>query len=142
MNFFKTPYQENGKWSMDNEDLENPMNPANPLIRGSNFFKTSYLIVALVSGVVAAAQSGDAIKAKFPNAEAVYTNLLCEVNITVDKGGNINTTSDHTEDLLYLTPNAVKMMSRGHIYHSSFNVLKGWEAYTQLPERGRVKIAN
>jgi hypothetical protein len=107
-----------------------------------NFFKSSCLLVASVSSLVAMAQKNDVLKTQFPNAEAVYTNLLCQVNISLDKENKISVNSDHAEDLLFLTPNAVQMMSRGRIYHSSFNVLKDWNAYTQLPENKRIKIAN
>jgi hypothetical protein len=106
-----------------------------------NFLKTSCALM-LLWAQTAAAQKSDALKTQFPEAEAVYTNLLCQVTINVDKDDRISASSDYTEDLLYLTPNAVKMMSRGHIYHSSFNVLKDWNAYTQLPENKKVKIAN
>jgi hypothetical protein len=106
-----------------------------------NFLKTSCALL-LLWAQTAAAQKSDALKTQFPEAEAVYTNLLCQVTINLDKEDRISASSDYTEDLLYLTPNAVKMMSRGHIYHSSFNVLKDWNAYTQLPENKKVKIAN
>lgn len=80
-------------------------------------------------------------KTKFPNAEAVYTNISCDVSIKMEDGKWIGTSS-FSEDLLYLTDNAVKMMSRGRIYHSSFNELEKWEAYVQLPERKKVKVSN
>jgi len=51
-------------------------------------------------------------------------------------------TSNFSEDLLYLTDNSVKMMSRGHIYHSGFNELKRWDAYVQSPESKKVKVSN
>lgn len=103
--------------------------------------KTIALFIATISGFACGAQNAEAWQKQFPTAEAVYTNLLCQVNISVEDD-SIQATSEYTEDLLYLTPNAVKLMSRGHIYHSSFNILKGWQAYTQLPENKKVKIAN
>ena len=107
-----------------------------------NFLKTPCLLLLTLGCLSAVAQKGETTSASFPDAEAVYTNLLCQVTISVDNQNKINVSSDHTEDLLFKTSNAVKMMSRGHIYHSSFNVLKDWNAYTQLPQNKKVKIAN
>jgi hypothetical protein len=107
-----------------------------------NFLKNPCLLLLLLAAPAVFAQKSDAWRTQFPEAEAVYTNLLCQVNISVDKDDQISASSEHSEDLMYLTPNAVKMMSRGHIYHSSFNVLKDWNAYTQLPENKKLKIAN
>ena len=77
----------------------------------------------------------------FPNAEAVYTNLSCDVTIKSEEGKWI-ATSNFSEDLLYLTDNSLKMMSRGHIYHSSFDELKKWDAYVKVSERKKVKASN
>ena len=98
------------------------------------------LIILLMAGYCVTAQPN--WKKTFPDAEAVYTNISCEVEIRKDKDKLI-ATSDFSEDLVYLTDNSVKMMSRGYIYHSSFNELKKWDAYTQLPdERKKLKISN
>jgi hypothetical protein len=81
-------------------------------------------------------------KSRFPEADAVYKNLSCDVNIKKEDGKFIATT-DHSEDLIYLNPNAVSLMNRGYIYHSSFNELKKWDAYTQLPdEKKKLKTSN
>lgn len=80
-------------------------------------------------------------KKLFPNAEAVYTNLSNEVTIKMEEGKWI-ATSSLSEDLLFLTDNSVKMMSRGRIYHSSFNELQKWDAYVQLPASKKVKVSN
>ncbi|HEY0355166.1 MAG TPA: DUF3857 domain-containing protein, partial [Flavisolibacter sp.] len=100
-----------------------------------------YFIIAilLLAGNEIPAQD---IKSKFPGAEAVYTNLACEVDIRRENG-KLVAVSEYSEDLLYLTANAVQMMSKGYIYHSSFNQLKNWDAYTQLPnERKKLKTSN
>jgi hypothetical protein len=80
-------------------------------------------------------------KAKFPTAEAVYTNTLTEVNIQ-KQNGNWVAVSDHSEDLVFLTDNSIKMMSRGRIYHSTFNELKKWDAYTRLEGNKKLKVTN
>ena len=59
----------------------------------------------------------------FPDAEAAYTKLSCEVNIRWSDG-KLSAVSSFEEDIQLATENAVKMMSRGRIYHSSFNELK------------------
>jgi hypothetical protein len=78
---------------------------------------------------------------EFPTAEAAYTNLSCAVNFRLEEG-KIVATSNYSEDLVLSTENAVKMMSRGYIHHSSFNALKSWNAYTESPQRKRLKVAN
>jgi hypothetical protein len=80
-------------------------------------------------------------KQKFPEAEAVYTNLLTEVNIQKQNGKWV-AVSDHSEDLVFLTDNSIKMMSRGRIHHSSFNELKKWDAYTRLEGNKKLKVTN
>src|SRR5688572_32158722 len=80
-------------------------------------------------------------KAKFPTAEAVYTNTLTEVNIQ-KQNGNWVAVADHSEDLVFLTDNSIKMMSRGRIYHSTFTELKKWDAYTRLEGNKKIKVTN
>ena len=88
------------------------------------------------------AQTEATLKKTFPEAEAVFTQLLRHVNITQDKEGKLNVSSNYTEDLMYLTDKSVNMLSRGRIYHSTFNQLQEWNAYTQLPENKKLKVAN
>ena len=80
-------------------------------------------------------------KARFPSAEAVYTNTLTEVTIQ-KQNGNWIAVSDHVEDLVFLTDQSIKTMSRGRIYHSSFNALKKWDAYTKLEGNKKLKVTN
>lgn len=81
-------------------------------------------------------------KAKYPDADAVYTNLSCNVNIKMEDG-KLVASSENSEDLVFLTDNSLKLMNRGYIYHSSFNELKKWDAYTQLPEeKKKLKVLN
>lgn len=99
-------------------------------------------LAAICFHMAAFTQQDAVLKKAFPEAEAVYTELLCQVNISQDKEGKINVTSNYSEDLMYLTDNAVNMLSRGRIYHSTFNKLNNWEAYTQLPGNNKLKVAN
>jgi transglutaminase-like putative cysteine protease len=80
-------------------------------------------------------------KKNFADAEAAYTKLSCEINIRLNDG-KLSAISSFQEDLQVATENAVNMMSRGHIYHSSFNELKKWEAHTQVSENKKLKVAN
>lgn len=78
----------------------------------------------------------------FPNAEAVFTNRTCDVTIRKEND-KWTAVSDFSEDLVYLTDNSVKQMSRGYIYHSGFNQLKKWDAYIQFPDdKKRWKVSN
>ena len=102
--------------------------------------KTIFVFCALA--LVHQAFSQSQWKTKFPDAEAVYTNLSCDVTIKKEHGKLVST-SEYSEDLVYLTANGVKLMSKGYIYHSSFSELKKWDAYTQVPdEKKKLKISN
>ena len=99
-------------------------------------------MIPLLLACCNAAWSQEDLKAKYKDAEAVYTNLNCDVTIKRENG-KLVALREYSEDLLYLTSNSVQMMSRGQIYHSSFNVLQRWDAYTQLPsEKKKLKVSN
>ena len=85
------------------------------------------------------AQQTEEWKKKYPDAEAVYANMSNYVKINLDND-KLTATSEHAEDLVYLTENGVKMMSRGFIYHSGFNVLNKWDAYTQVAGIRKIKV--
>jgi len=97
-----------------------------------------YLLLLACVALVSNAQT-EAWKKTFPDAEAVYANLSNYVKIDLDNG-KLTATSDHSEDIVYMTENGVKMMSRGFIYHSGFNVLNKWDAYTQVGNDRKIKV--
>ena len=108
-------------------------------MKGINY-KLCILITAMAMNQNMHAQTD--WKSKYPDADAVYTRLSCDVNIKMEDG-KLVATSENSEDLVFLTDNSVKMMNRGYIYHSSFNELKKWDAYTQLPEeKKKLKVSN
>ena len=80
-------------------------------------------------------------KQKFPNADAVYTNVVRDINI-VKQDGKWVAISVHSEELVYLTDKSLRMMSRGRIYHSTFNELKKWDAFTKLNSNKKIKVSN
>jgi hypothetical protein len=81
-------------------------------------------------------------KKNLQDAEAVYVNQSCEITIK-HTDGKLSATRKIAEDLLVGTDNTVKMMSSGKIYHSQFNELKSWDAYTKLPtESKKMKVSN
>jgi transglutaminase-like putative cysteine protease len=85
--------------------------------------------------------SGQTVQTPFPNAEAVYTRLACEVTIRNDRG-KLTARSSYSEDMLLATDKGVKMMGHGSIYHSSFNELKDWDAYTRTGENKKLKVSH
>ncbi|GAB4091653.1 transglutaminase domain-containing protein [Flaviaesturariibacter terrae] len=98
---------------------------------------TTTLFVVL-SGGFAAAQDW---KQQFPDAQAVYTQVGCEVQIK-NNGGKLTASTTYTEDMNFATAQAARMMGRGSIYHGSFSELKSWDAYTQSADRKKMKVAN
>jgi hypothetical protein len=96
-------------------------------------------IVSLLYQSVLFAQTG---KNTFPEAEAVYSQANSEVVIK-EVDGKWIATRKITEELQLATAKSVQMMSRGYIYHSSFNELKNWTAYTYFPkENKKAKVTN
>ncbi|HEU4471471.1 MAG TPA: transglutaminase-like domain-containing protein [Flavisolibacter sp.] len=99
------------------------------------------LFLILLAGCTQAQAQTD-WKKQFPDEEAVYTRLSCHVNIKRE-GDKLVATSDYAEDLVFLSDNSVKLMSKGYIYHSGFSELRKWDAYTQQPEeKKKFKVAN
>lgn len=80
-------------------------------------------------------------RSSFSDADALYTNIGCDVTIKKEDNKWI-ALSEFTEDLLYKSDNSVKFMNRGYIFHSSFNELKKWEAYTQVQDNKKLRVSN
>jgi hypothetical protein len=101
-------------------------------------FGLTFLFIVLINAV----NAQEDWQKIFPNAEAVFTSRTCDVIIKKENDKWI-ATSDFSEDLVYLTDNSVKQMSRGYIYHSGFNQLKKWDAYIRFPDdKKRWKVSN
>jgi hypothetical protein len=103
--------------------------------------KPPLLFLANCIWLVSYAQHIEDWKKTFPDAEAVYAKMSNYVKIDLDND-SLTATSQHSEDLVYLTENGVKLMSRGFIYHSSFNVLNKWDAYTQVAGVRKIKVTD
>lgn len=99
------------------------------------FFAAGLCLFTLSAG----AQSS--LKEKYPAEEAVYTQISSDIHFRFENNKWI-ANKTVSEDLVFLTDNAVKMMSRGRIYHSGFNQLKKWEAYVQTQESKKIKVIN
>ncbi|MDB5253322.1 MAG: hypothetical protein JWP27_2491 [Flaviaesturariibacter sp.] len=103
-----------------------------------------YLAAATLTGLAfltSQSVAGQSPAQPFPDAEAVYTKLSCEVTIHNDKG-KLTARTNYAEDMLLATDKGVKMMGHGAIYHSSFNELKDWDAYTRSAENKKLKVSH
>ena len=111
------------------------------MTRSSHHLKISLLLLLNSPWLVSRAQHLEEWEKTYPDAAAVYANMSNYVKINFENN-NLTATSEHSEDLVYLTENGVKMMSRGFIYHSSFNVLNKWNAYTQPAGVNKIKVTD
>lgn len=111
------------------------------MTNSSHYLKLCFLFLFNCPWLINHAQHIDDWKKIFPGAEAVYANMSNHVKIDLEND-SLTATSEHSEDLVYLTENGVKMMSRGFIYHSSFNVLNKWDAYTQVAGVRKIKVTD
>jgi hypothetical protein len=102
--------------------------------------KTLLALLLFAAGLPARAQK-ETWKERYPAAEAVYSRISCDISFRYEKDHWV-ALNDFSEDLVYLSDNAVKMLSRGHIFHSGFNELKKWDAFVQPLESKKVKAFN
>jgi hypothetical protein len=80
-------------------------------------------------------------KTRFPESEAAFTQLECNVSIR-NNGGKLTATKTYSEDIQFATAKIARIMGRGSIQHSSFHHLKDWDAYTRTPDNHKYKVAN
>lgn len=99
-----------------------------------------YFLSAVFVGaaLLANAQTPDEIKAVFPNADVVYTNY--DKTLTFKKKEGIPVAeSEYNIDMMMLTDNSSKMVSRYRVSHSGYSELASLDAYSNIPVKSSFK---
>lgn len=86
----------------------------------------------LLWGPMAAAQTPEAVRALFPDQEAVYLKYAKTVKLYLQDGEPLAETRQENEMMVLSEKNASRY-SRYSVYHSGFNELLELEAYTKVP---------
>ncbi|HVM87380.1 MAG TPA: DUF3857 domain-containing protein [Puia sp.] len=89
---------------------------------------------------ISSAQSFESIKQQYPDEKAVMLNKLEEYNISV-KDGLPYVESHQTEQIEYLSSDAAAFMGEYGFFHSDFQQLVAYEAYTRTPNDKKLKVS-
>ncbi|HXB43564.1 MAG TPA: DUF3857 domain-containing protein [Puia sp.] len=95
---------------------------------------------AFLLGSASSAQSLDSIRKKFPDEKAVMLNKILGYTIDV-KDGRPHVESDESEQIEYLSSASAAFLSDFGFYHSSFQKLVSYQAYTQTPNEKKIKVS-
>src|ERR1700761_5268658 len=85
-------------------------------------------------------QTFDAIRKQFPDEKAVLLNRTLEYNIDL-KDGKPNVESHEVQQIEYLLGSATTYMGEYSFYHSGFQQLIAYEAYTRTPDDKKLKVS-
>jgi Domain of Unknown Function with PDB structure (DUF3857)/Transglutaminase-like superfamily len=109
------------------------------------FKRIPLFLVLLQFAASIQAQDIEAIKKEYADREYIMLKNYQKVVFAVEKD-NVVAESKHEKEYLVLSKNNATAYSKYKLYHSTFNELKDWEAYTKLTnERGKdkkIKVVN
>ena len=97
-----------------------------------------FFLIAAISLQFAAAQTGEEIKKIFPQDDVVLLNYKGHLTIKIKDGVPV-AESEFETDKMFLNNNTAGFHSKYKIFHSSFNELKGFDAYTMVPDGSKYK---
>ena len=86
------------------------------------------------------AQSIEDIRKQFPDEKAVMLNKTLEYNISV-KDGKPYVESNEVQQIEYLSGTAAAYMGGYGFFHSDFQKLVTYEAYTRTPNDKKIKVS-
>lgn len=106
--------------------------------------KISYLLFCGCIGLslysnTACGQTFEAISKQFPGEKAVLLNRALEYNIDL-KNGKPDVVSHEVQQIEYILGSATTYMGEYSFYHSSFQQLLAYEAYTRTPGDKKLKV--
>ncbi|HEY9000113.1 MAG TPA: DUF3857 domain-containing protein [Mucilaginibacter sp.] len=87
----------------------------------------------------AGGQTFESIRKQFPDEKAVLLNRALEYNISV-KDDKPYVESKETQQIEYLLGSATSFMSEYSFFHSSFQQLVAYEAFTRTPDDKKLKV--
>ena len=92
-----------------------------------------------LTGNSANGQTFESIRKQFPDEKAVLLNRTLEYNIDL-KEGKPYVESHEVQQIEYLLGSATAYMGGYSFYHSSFQQLIAYEAYTRTPDDKKLKV--
>src|ERR1700761_7922466 len=85
-------------------------------------------------------QTFESIRKQFPDEKAVLLNRTLEYNIDL-KEGKPYVESHEVQQIEYLLGSATAYMGEHSFYHSSFQQLISYDAYTRTPDDKKLKVS-
>lgn len=104
-----------------------------------NSIRVTGLLGFLILCINTIAQNQEEIKKNFPGEQVVIRKHAVHYTITL-KDGEPQVQSNEVQELLFLAANAGAYMSRFSFYHSSFNQVQTYEAYTIPPSGKKIPV--
>jgi len=101
----------------------------------SHIFAT--LLTLYVCG--AKAQSLDELRKQYPDDKAIMLSKTLEYNISV-KDSQLNVESKESQQIEYLSSNTAALTNEFGFFHSDFQRLVAYEAYTRTPGNKKLKV--
>jgi hypothetical protein len=89
----------------------------------------------------ATAQTAAELTQKWPGEDVVFLRRSDKVKISL-KNGQPAARSTSVTEFMALTDNAARYMGRQSVYHSTFDQLKDWSAYTITTEGKKMKVTD
>lgn len=97
-------------------------------------------IFFVIPGILKA-QSVDELRKQYPDEKAVFLNKTIEYTITL-KNGQPNVESHEIQQITYLSSIAATFMGQFSFSHSSFKKVLKYQAYTQTPDKKKLKVTD
>ncbi len=98
-----------------------------------------FLLIGSCVAVCSAQPRLDEIKKQFPGEEAVILNKSLHYDISI-RDGQPYVESEESQQIQYLSAQAAAYMSRYGFFHSDFQQLVAYEAYTHTAEDKKLKV--
>src|SRR5258708_23879973 len=105
----------------------------------SGLFLSGFIGLCL-SGNNSNGQNFESMRKRFPDEKAVLLNRTLEYNIDL-KDGKPYVESHEVQQIEYLLGSATTYMGAYSFYHSGFQQLIAYEAYTRTPDDKKLKVS-
>lgn len=107
----------------------------------TGFLSFNIFLLVLLGYSVSNGQSLDDLRKQYPDEKEVLLNKITEYNITV-KNDQPNVESKETEQLAFLSADAMAVNSGYSFYHSDFHRVNNYQAYTRTANNKIIKVTD
>ena len=107
----------------------------------TGFLSFNIFLLVLLGYSVSNGQSLDDLRKQYPDEKEVLLNKITEYNITV-KDDQPNVESKETEQLAFLSADAMAVNSGYSFYHSDFHRVNNYQAYTRTANNKIIKVTD